>query len=324
MITSTPDVYACKNKDDCIRSVSTSGGVFSIIAAEEINHGGSVLAVRFDDNFCPIYDFADSIEDIDKFRGSKYVQAVLSKEIIAKLKERLKQGKTVMIIGTPCTINGLSLMLKQYRAQLLFIDFVCMGIAPMKIWKTYLDQAFSGEKIEKIIFKEKSNGWRNYSFFVQTNQRIFTEKGKSNLYMQGYLNKLYLRPSCYNCKCKGLDRTSDITIADCWGIENYFPDFDDDKGISSVFLNNDIGKKVFAQIKDQFVFVKFPFESAVKENHYYFDSAEKNYYTDKFFKDFLEFPDIKTIDKYRYKTRPVWVKLINRFKSINTKKRRLL
>ena len=43
----------------------------------------------------------------------------------------------------------------------------------------------------------------------------------------------------------------DITIADYWGIEKAAPEFDDNKGVSLVLINNKKGKKVFDTIKDQ-------------------------------------------------------------------------
>lgn len=35
----------------------------------------------------------------------------------------------------------------------------------------------------------------------------------------------------------------DITIADYWGIEKVAPEFDDNKGVSLVLVNNEAGKK---------------------------------------------------------------------------------
>ena len=43
----------------------------------------------------------------------------------------------------------------------------------------------------------------------------------------------------------------DITIADYWGIENAAPEFDDNKGVSLVLINNDKGNKIFDAIKEQ-------------------------------------------------------------------------
>lgn len=42
----------------------------------------------------------------------------------------------------------------------------------------------------------------------------------------------------------------DITIADYWGIEKAAPEFDDNKGVSLVLVNNDVGEKAFDTVKD--------------------------------------------------------------------------
>ena len=63
--------------------------------------------------------------------------------------------------------------------------------------------------------------------------------------MKGFLRNVYLRPSCYRCKCKNGVSHSDLTIADYWGINRLMPDFDDDKGVGIVLLNTDKGKAVF-------------------------------------------------------------------------------
>ena len=314
MIDKTPTVYACKNRDETIRKVSTSGGVFSALAEKILQDGGVVLAVRFDSEYTPVYDFIENISQIDTFRGSKYVQATMTRKIMLKLKDYLEKGSLVMVIGTPCVINSIAVLFGDKYANLILVDFICMGIAPLKIWKTYISATFGGERIRKIVFKDKITGWRNYSFVVETDNRKYQENGKSNLYMKGYLNKLYLRPSCYKCICKGYNRSSNITIADCWGIEEYLPEFDDDKGISSVFVNNERGKILFESINESVEFIEIPFYVATGKNHYYFDRAEKNYYSESFFVKFSKCPSLAVMNKYKNKTRPLWIKVINRIK----------
>lgn len=56
--------------------------------------------------------------------------------------------------------------------------------------------------------------------------------------MKGFLSNLYLRPSCYRCSVKCGKICSDITIGDFWGVQNFFPNFDDDKGVSAVIVNS--------------------------------------------------------------------------------------
>lgn len=42
----------------------------------------------------------------------------------------------------------------------------------------------------------------------------------------------------------------DITIADYWRIEKVAPEFDDNKGVSLVLVNNEVGNTMFNSVKD--------------------------------------------------------------------------
>ena len=57
------------------------------------------------------------------------------------------------------------------------------------------------------------------------------------------------RESCYQCNYANLNRVADITVGDFWGILNCHPDFYSSKGVSSVFINTDKGKKLFERMK---------------------------------------------------------------------------
>lgn len=312
-VVNKPKVYACKNKDDEIRLLSTSGGIFTAFAEKILEQNGIIFAVRFDENFMPIYDFVEYAEQLSLYRGSKYVQAIPGKNIVNELERRLQMGQKALFIGTPCVANGIKKRFRDYESQLYVIDFICMGVVIPDVWKAYKSHAFENEILEKIVFKEKSNGWRRYNFYAKTDKQELKEFGQSNPFMKGYLHKLYLRPTCYKCMCKGFNRFSDITIADCWGIEDVYPKFDDDMGISSVFLNSKLGTDLFTNIKDKLEIKEISFELATKKNHYYFDSAERNYYQDDFFREFYEGDPYSAILKYQDKTRPIWLKISNRF-----------
>lgn len=62
---------------------------------------------------------------------------------------------------------------------------------------------------------------------------------------------MILRPSCYECLYKSVMHPSDITIADYWGIEKAAPEFDDNKGVSLVLVNNEAGENAFEWVKDK-------------------------------------------------------------------------
>ena len=76
------EVYACKNKNDDIRMKSSSGGIFTLIANHILKQNGIVFGAAFDEKFEVIHTWTDKEEELEKFRGSKYLQ---SKGKLAKI-----------------------------------------------------------------------------------------------------------------------------------------------------------------------------------------------------------------------------------------------
>ena len=66
--------------------------------------------------------------------------------------------------------------------------------------------------------------------------------------MYGFLKNLYLRPSCKSCPAKLGRSGSDLSIGDCWGIQNIMPEIDDDKGINIVLINTPKGKEFYESL----------------------------------------------------------------------------
>lgn len=106
--------------------------------------------------------------------------------------------------------------------------------------------------ITDINFRDKKIwGWHKYNFVVRGTVNNSGENVilKSDIYidnpfMLGILKDVYLRPSCYRCKCKNGVSHSDITLADYWGVRTLLPEFADDEGVSLVFVNTDKGRSL--------------------------------------------------------------------------------
>jgi len=232
------------NTNENIRLKSSSGGIFTLLAEKIIAKGGVVFGAAFDKNWEVHHEEASAIEDLCKFRGSKYVQSRIENSY-KRAEYLLKEGKNVLFSGTPCQIAGLKCFLQKEYSNLTTIDFICHGVPSPGIWKWYLQNqiyTITPSKLKNINFRDKTLGWREYQLafqFKSTNS--FSSSNSSNGYMLAFLNDICLRPSCYKCPTKSGSSHSDITIADFWSIKSFNIDMDDNKGTSLVLINTNQG-----------------------------------------------------------------------------------
>ena len=274
------EVLAVKSRNEAERLKSSSGGVFIALAREVIDKGGVVFGAVFDENWEVHHVCAERIDDVYPMMGSKYVQSRIE-NTFKEAESFLKQGRVVLFTGSPCQIAGLRsyLRFKDYP-NLLAVDFLCHGVPSPGVWRQYLAETYSGWKPEKgnkcrlqaaagkntvllslnatspiggISFRDKSTGWKKYRFVVRGKSASKADKNSvlssdihyDNPYMKGFLHDIYLRPSCYECRCKNGANHSDLTIADYWGARVTDQDFDDDKGLGLVLVNSKKGKDHF-------------------------------------------------------------------------------
>lgn len=264
-------VLAVKNRNEEERLASSSGGVFIALAKYVISHNGVVFGAVFDEKWEVKHIYAETIEEIKSMMGSKYLQSRIE-NTFSEAEQFLKQGRKVMFTGTPCQITGLKKYLRKEYSNLLTVDVLCHGVPSPGVWRKYLnelpiptntvqqtDNVSSERNISSIIsdieFRNKTlNGWKKYNVLIRRNPSL--TNGNSillssiylkNSYMRGFLSNLYLRPSCYQCRCKNGVSHSDLTIADYWGIDKLMPEFDDDKGVGLVLLNTKRGEDVFSE-----------------------------------------------------------------------------
>lgn len=244
------NVYAAINKDEQVRMNSSSGGMFYLLAEKTISEGGVVFGARFDGDWQVEIDYAETMEDVKPFMGSKYVQARMA-NAYKDAETFLKQGRKVLFSGSPCQIAGLHHYLRKEYESLITVDFVCHGVPSPKVWGRYLDEVVKAGKqaINDVKFRNKGNGWKKFNFVLSYKQE---EKSYSlcswhqqNHYMRAFLSDMILRPSCHDCRAKQGSSHSDITIADFWGINVEMPEMDDDKGTGLVLVNTEKGRNAF-------------------------------------------------------------------------------
>lgn len=252
------EVYAAKNPNEQIRRESSSGGIFTLLAEQTIDAGGVVFGVRWNEHFEAVHDYTETKEGLAAFRGSKYVQSQVGNSF-KQTEQFLKQGRQVLFSGTPCQILGLKKFLRKDYENLLAVDIICHAVPSPLVWRQYIEEYKKGNGvayINSIYFRDKTFGWKNYHFsvsYVDNHNRSFIklQPHDDDAYFKGFLNHLYLRPSCYSCCAKSGRSGSDILIGDCWGIDSLWKESNDNRGCNIVCVNTQKGKKVAKKILER-------------------------------------------------------------------------
>lgn len=240
---------------------SSSGGMFAELAKFVLSKNGVVFGCtmeRVEDGFDVKHIYIENEKDLYKLQGSKYVQSRIG-NTIKEAKEFLDNGRFVLYSGTPCQIAGLKAYLKQDYDNLLTVDLSCTGTPSIEIFNSFiknLEKKYK-QKIINFEFRNKEHmGWscgNALITFENGKQKILYNNVTSYLYL--FINKKLQNKSCQNCKYTGLERISDITLADAWGIEKEYPElvknkFNINNGLSLVIINTDNAEQVIKQLSD--------------------------------------------------------------------------
>ena len=255
--------YAAYSLDVKEHETSTSGGVAACFSRNVISDGGVVYGCssRMDDGISHIR--VDSNEQLFLLQGSKYVHSHINTTYV-QAKKDLQSGKKLLFTGTPCQIAGLRSYLKRDYDNLLTVDLICHGVPPQKLLL---------EEIKKYNYRGNLISFREpEGFFLKIRQAedekiIYKKTANKSLYFLGFNANLLFRDSCYTCPYAELNRCSDITIGDFWGLGKNVP-FTGDKsnGISVVLINTQKGERFWNEAKHLFFCEERPVEEAVAGN----------------------------------------------------------
>lgn len=295
-----PAAYGVKAKDVELRLNSSSGGAFSLLAEGVLSRGGAVFGVAMAaDCKSARHVMAESEGELAALRGSKYLQSDLE-DTFRQVKKELEQ-RPVLFSGTPCQVDGLNAYLGQGYENLLTVEVICHGVPTPKLWRKYMEAQAnkSGGEIVKAEFRHKKCGWHIFgSRLENSNRKVLYSTLRKDPFIQMFLRNLCLRPSCYQCPSKGLERTADLTIADFWGIENVAPELDDDKGTSLVLAHSENGQKALEAVLDKTDWRQVDCAAALRGNQAMLHSAERPEKRDAFMADMDKLPFADLAKKY--------------------------
>lgn len=242
--------YAIQASDE-YRMVSSSGGIFSLVAEWILSQGGLVCGAAYGPDGVK-HICIEKKSDLYKLQKSKYIQSDCS-GIYSILKKELPKRK-VLFSGTPCQCAGIKSIFPD-DVNLYLIDILCMGVPSQELFNQYIREDLNNASIENIDFRNKEiNGWEPQLYLsIDTKTERKYIKSEDSSFFDSFLRAYSIRESCTTCHFSGKERIGDITIGDFWGIEYVKEEIDDKKGTSLLLINSNKGRDIIDRVKKRFI-----------------------------------------------------------------------
>lgn len=264
--------YAAFSNNNALRLESSSGGIFSELAATILQRGGVIYGASYDDEGVVRHIEIKEQTELGKLQGAKYSQSILG-DCFLSIKKQLDSGRIVLFSGTPCQVAGLKAFLKRDYENLVCIDFVCHGVPSPMVWEKYVKYRSLTDNSDSfpqhINLRNKESGWSHYAYsvkFAYADKKRYLCKNGDDPFMQLFVKDYILRESCSSCHFKGYHRVSDITLGDFWGIWNINPKMDDNKGTSLILTHTAKGEKMMNAVSENIKCEQVYLEQAAREN----------------------------------------------------------
>lgn len=246
--TITPQFYYGWIMDSVIREKSSSGGVFSALASYILNLGGVIFGATYSDDFKMVEMSSSEEAGMEALRVSKYCQA-FSNGMYNKIAEYLKNGRRVMVVGTPCQMAAVRLRFGN-NPELLLVDFLCGGAAPVTAFAdyvAYLEKIYNSQ-IKTMNMRDKSSGWHKPRIRIEfENGKIYSRRYQFDYYYHYFYGSSIKCEACLKCQFTN-HADSDITIGDFWGYKDAGIK-NDGKGMSFIAVNTACGQEAFSNVE---------------------------------------------------------------------------
>lgn len=237
-------VYAAWDRNEEARIKSSSGGLATLIAQQVIKEGGVVYGCAYTQPFDFRHVRCDSLEALEKLRGSKYVQSNTS-DCWNLIRNDIKKSIKVLFIGTPCQVAAARRLCRD-NELLYTIDLICHGVPSVEMFKKSIPESVKTKEIANITFRD--NIYYKIKVLDKENSTLYTRPLHKDWYLKGFFTSLFNKKSCYSCKYSKIDRVGDITLGDFWGVNESVINTYADNGISAVCVNSSKGETLVQAI----------------------------------------------------------------------------
>ena len=261
------ECYLAWAKDDKIHLDCASGGVSYLLSKHIIEEGGFAVGCIWDDDFNAVITVIDSVDELNKTKGSKYVQSYIANNVYKEIKTRLLRGQKGIFIGLPCQVAAIKSLVNN-NDGLILCDLLCHGGSSPKCHKEHLDYIRKKKRIKNVTDIKYRGGSYEFCYSLWNNKELmYVSALYADTYYFSFVKHFLFHESCYNCLFAKSGRVSDITVADFWGVDKTFiSDKNILNGSNLVLIHSDKGNHIWKEISEKVVLYKRPLEEAINGN----------------------------------------------------------
>ena len=301
-----------KSKNEGKRLVSSSGGLFALLAHDVLAAGGVVCGAAWETGCKSVrHVLIDSEKDLDSVMRSKYVQSYIARDVYEGMRASLRSGRKVLFAGTACQVAGVKAYLGKLAESNAFlaVDVICHGVPSPLLWEKWAEhrEGRAGAPLCAVNMRSKATGWLSYSaaytYAAEKDGCAVCDGGVfgDDWYFKAFLNNASLRSSCFVCPAKR-SCGSDITLGDFWGIQTAHPEVDYEGGVSAVLCNTEKGVAAIDGVKPNIEWGPSSLEKVVAGNPSLVRSVEPYAKRDEFIGDLASGMKVESLmTKYDFK-----------------------
>lgn len=233
--------YAAYRTDPEKQNGSSSGGVAAALYELALDKDWAIVGTIMDTDFKVRMELSWDKQEIERFKGSKYVQAY-PVDALNQVKFVLKEGKNVLFIGTPCECEAARNIAMGNAEKLLTVDLICHGVPSYKILRDYIKwvEEKKRSEIQKISFRSP---WGVEMILNDGKKNVWHRRMRWDPYLEAFNSGIINNDACFECPFAHEKRCSDLTIGDFWGIGSEAPFHKPDRKVSVIGVNSERGSR---------------------------------------------------------------------------------
>lgn len=238
--------YVGWSKNPQYRYRAASGGIASSLYQYFSDTGKMFVGTYLNNKFIAQLKVGHTVDDIEIFRGSKYVFSELY-TLYDEMKQMLVNGRSILFVGLPCQVAAIKKIFGE--KNIIYVDLICHGVCSSNYLKEHI-QNISKKNITKIEFRDPEYGTQNFVFSIFSNGKRIYKRGVdlNDVYQLAYHKSIDYRENCYKCSYAQSKRGGDITLGDYWGIGEKYPYFGEKENISLILINTEKGKSLLNEL----------------------------------------------------------------------------